>query len=75
MSKKQKTTNLAEQLRAAFAASGMSRFAWAKQAGVSYGIVHRFCAADRDIVLSTASKLAGVLGLELRTVSQAKRKR
>ena len=39
---------------------------WAKRAGVSYAVVHRFAAAERDITLATASKLADALGLELK---------
>ena len=68
MSKKRKRQkrDLGEQLRAAFVESGITRFAWAKRAGVSYAIAHRFAAADRDITLTTASKLADVLGLELK---------
>ena len=77
MSKKQKTTDLAGQLRAAFAESGLSRFELARRAGISYAIVHRFTGGDRGITLDTASKLADVLGLELRptgrTGKQARR--
>ena len=75
MSKKRKTTDLAQQLRAAFADSGLSRFALAKRAGVSYGIVHRFIGGDRDITIGTASRLCQVLELALQPVSQVKRKR
>lgn len=65
MSKKRRTTDLAGQLRAAFSASGLSRFELARRAGVSYGIVHRFVGGDRNITINTASKLADVLALEL----------
>jgi len=64
MSKKK--TDLASGLRAAFKASGMNRLALSKRSGVSYSIVHRFIAGERDITITTASKLATVLGLELR---------
>ncbi len=63
MSKKK--TDLAKEFRAAFAASGMTRLALSKQSGVSYSVVHRFIAEERDLTLGTASKLANVLGLRL----------
>jgi plasmid maintenance system antidote protein VapI len=66
MSKKKEIIDLGAQLRAAFAESGLSRFAWAKRAGVSYAMVFHFCAGDRTVTLDSASKLADVLGLELR---------
>ena len=68
MSKKRQPTDLGEQLRAEFTESGLSRFAWAKRAGVSYAIVFHLVAGDRTVTLDTASKLAAVLGLELRPV-------
>lgn len=68
MSKKQAQVDLPQQLREAFEASGLSRFELARQAGVSYAIVHRFIAGQRDVKLETASKLCAVLGLELRPV-------
>ena len=71
MSKKRKhQTDLGKQLREAFAKSGLSRFALANQAGVPYAGVHRFMGDDRDITLNTASRLAAVLGLELRPVQR-----
>ena len=65
MKTKKRKTNLSEQLRAAFAESGLSRFELAKRAGVPYSGLHRFIAGERDIVLDTASRLCDVLGLEL----------
>lgn len=58
--------DLGDQLRVAFVESGMSRFELSKRAVISYAIVHRFAAGDRDIRLETASKIADVLGVELR---------
>jgi plasmid maintenance system antidote protein VapI len=66
MTKKKQSTGLGDQLRAAFVESGLSRFAWAKKAGVSYAMVFHFVAGDRTITLDSASKLADVLGMELR---------
>ncbi len=68
--KRERRVDLAEQLRAAFEASGMSRFELCKRSGVSYSVVHRFIGGERDIRMETASRLADVLGVELR----AKRK-
>ncbi len=65
MSKKRPSTDLGNQLRAAFAESGLSRFELSRRAGISYAIVHRFIGSDRTITLDTASKLADVLGVEL----------
>ena len=62
---KQKT-DLAKGLRAAFKASGMSRFELAKRSGVSYSVIHRFFGGGRDLTLRTASRIADVLGMELR---------
>lgn len=70
MRPRQTSTDLAVQLREAFRRSGLSRFAWAKQAGVSYAIVHRFVAGQRDLKLRTVSKLCDVLGLTLRPAGQ-----
>jgi len=56
---------------AAFKASGLSRFEWARRAEVDYSAVHGFVAGSRDMTLRSAARLCGVLGLEL----QPKRKR
>ncbi len=74
MSKKNRQTDLADQLRAAFAESGLSRFELARRAGISYAIAHRFIGGDRDITLTTASKLARVLGLAFRADTRRNRK-
>ena len=59
---------MADQLRAAFAESGMTRFELSKRSGVPYSSVHRFLGEGRDIAISTASKLCGVLELRLTRV-------
>ncbi len=69
-----KQIDLGQQLRAAFAESGLSRFELARRAGISYAIVHRFIGGDRNITLGTASKLCQVLGLDLRSVPQQNRR-
>ena len=57
---------LAEQLKAAIGKSGLSVYRLAKQAGVPQPVLWRFVKGQRDLTLSTASKVARVLGLELR---------
>lgn len=74
MSKKRLQVDLGDQLRAAFSESGMSRFELANRSGVPYSGVHRFIGGDRDLTLASASRLADVLGLELRPVGRANRK-
>ena len=66
MNKKMRKVDLAAQLREAFEASGLSRFELARRADVSYSVVHRFIAGERDLTLSTASRLCQVLGIEFR---------
>jgi len=58
--------NMASLIRTAFSESGLSRFELSKRTGVAYSVIHRFMAEERDLKLTTASKLADVLGLELR---------
>ncbi len=70
MAKKTRTSDLAARIRKAFNASGLSRFELARQAGISYAIVHRFMGTDRDITIGTASKLCDVLGLKLRPIGK-----
>jgi DNA-binding phage protein len=56
-------SELAEQLREAIAASGMSSYALARESGVDSGIIVRFLAGERDVTLSTASKIAAAVGV------------
>ena len=65
MSKKK--TDFAKEFRLAFKQSEMSRFELSNRSGIAYSVIHRFIAGDRDLTLRTASKLADVLGLELRS--------
>jgi plasmid maintenance system antidote protein VapI len=57
---------LRAELLKAFERSGLNRLAWSKQADVDYSAVHGFVEGSRDVTLATASRLANVLGLELR---------
>jgi hypothetical protein len=60
-----KSRDLADQIRREIKRQGFSGYRLAKASGVSQGVVCRFINGRRDIGLSTASKLAKVLGLEL----------
>ncbi len=59
---------LSDTLRDAIQSSGMTAYALANQAGLSQSVLSRFTSGERDISLSTAGKLAAVLGLELRRI-------
>jgi helix-turn-helix protein len=72
MKRKRKPIDLGAQLREAFRRSGLTRFALAKQSGVPYSGIHRFVAGERDISLSTASRLCDVLGVEFRPTDREK---
>ncbi|OGT57699.1 MAG: hypothetical protein A3E01_02880 [Gammaproteobacteria bacterium RIFCSPHIGHO2_12_FULL_63_22] len=56
---------ISDQLRAAIAASDLSRYEIAKRAGVANPVVYKFANGDGDINLSVAGKLAAVLGMHL----------
>ena len=60
--------DLDKQLRQAIRRSGMTRKQIADRAGVSYAIIHDFVSGKRGMTLRTASKVASLLGLELREV-------
>lgn len=64
MVKKRKT--VCEQLKDAVEASGMTRYAIAKAAGVGQITLDRFMSGERDLRGATIDKLAEALGLELR---------
>ena len=66
MRTKQPHDELAQQLKAAIARTGLSMLKVSEQTGLRYQTVHGFVKYERDIQLSTASKLAAWLGLELR---------
>ncbi len=59
------TQDMAATIRAAFRKSGLSILALTKRADVQYASTHGFLCGDKDIRLSTATKLAGALGLRL----------
>ena len=58
---------LADDLKAAIKASGLTHYAIGKAAGIRPEIIDRFISGEReDIRISTAGKIAAVLGLELK---------
>ena len=58
---------LADQLRNAIKDSGLSTYAVAKGSGLSYPATLRFIANERDLYLSSATKLVHFFGMELTT--------
>ncbi|HXY35034.1 MAG TPA: hypothetical protein VEI07_12460 [Planctomycetaceae bacterium] len=71
--RKKQLVSIADQLRAAIAGSGMTHYRVGKLAGIRPDILDRFASRERDMRLETAAKVARVLGLELRPVSQSKK--
>ena len=70
-----KRLDLDEQLRRAVREAGLSTYGLAKGAGIDRAIAVRFMNAERTLTLPTASKIATLLGLELRPARQPKRGR
>lgn len=62
---KEQQAYLEEQIRIAIKESGLTIYRLAKDSGVPQPVLSRFVNAKRGITLSTASKLATTLGLEL----------
>ena len=60
-----KRTNIEDQLRRAIVQGLMTRYALSKQTGVAQSILSDFVNGNRSLTLTTAAKLADVLGLEL----------
>jgi len=56
---------LANRIRAAMVASGLTRYQLSQQTGVAQAVLSRFAAGKRDLTLSTASRLVPALGLDL----------
>lgn len=65
--------SLETKLRTAIKASGLTHYAIGKQAAVTPDVLDRFVSGQRGLNLTTASKVAAVLGLDLvRTTSKVK---
>lgn len=56
---------LADDLRAAIAASGLSLNELRRRCGVDHGQLSRFVRGERDLTLTNAGRVAGALGLAL----------
>jgi len=67
-----KVTDIEIQLRDAILGSGMSRYEIAKQAGVTNSQLSLFLSGQRSLTLTSAAKIARVLGLELRPVRKGR---
>lgn len=70
-----KQIGLDEQLRRAVREAGLSTYGLAKGAGIDRAIAVRFMNAERSLTLTTASKIATLLGLELRPVRRTRKGR
>jgi DNA-binding phage protein len=72
---KTKAPSIADQLRQAIRESGLTHYRIAKDAGIPRpDPIDRFMSAERDLRLDTAAKIAHVLGLQLRPISNRKAK-
>jgi len=56
---------LANRIRAAMLASGLTRYQLSQQTGIAQSVLGRFASGERDLTLSTASRLVPTLGLDL----------
>lgn len=64
---------ISKPIVAAFRDSGMSIKELSERSGVGYASAHRFVTGDGDVITKTASKIARVLGLEMRPANGRKR--
>lgn len=64
---------MANCLRQAVADAGLSMLQVSKRAGIPYKCAHAFIVGYGDVMLATASKIADVVGLELRPVKPKRR--
>lgn len=75
MPKPANRNSLNVEIRDCIARDGRSLCELARSSGIDVGNISRFARGERDILLGTASRLCGVLGLELRPVRPAKRRK
>ena len=59
-------TTITDQLRESIKQSEMSNWKLAQVAKVDKGLISRFMAGERDLMLETAAKIANALGMRLR---------
>jgi hypothetical protein len=67
------SSDLTNSLRAAISRSGLTHYRIGLDAGVSPTVLDRFVHGKRDIRLTTAAKVCGVLGLELQVAVRRSR--
>ena len=67
------TKDIEVQLREAILGSGMSCYEIAKRAGVTNSQLSLFINHQRSLTLTSAAKIARVLGLELRPVQNGRK--
>lgn len=60
-------SNLANELRKKITASGLNRLQIAKRSGLSYSLVHRFC-AGAELSVPNAERVALALGYKISLV-------
>lgn len=65
---------ITQALKQAIAESGLTLYRIAKDAPVSYAILHTFVNGKRDIRLGTADKIARAVGLEFKPPKRVRRK-
>ena len=58
-------TTITDQLKKAIRESELSNWKLAQVAKVDQGVISRFMAGNRDLMLETAAKIADALGMEL----------
>ena len=66
--------DLRQQLRDAMERSGLTRKRIADETGLSYSMIHGLVEGTRDVRLDSASRIAKVLDLELRSAKGRKRR-
>lgn len=66
------TISLSDSLKLLIEQSGYSNYQLSHLTGVSQSVLNRFVSGERDITLGTASKIAVVIGAELRTKAARK---
>jgi len=64
-----------DALRQAIDRSGLSMYRIAKDAGLDFSTLSRFCHGERSLKLESADKLADYFGLEVRQPKKSKRKK
>ena len=67
MPRPKKRQTFPELLRETIQQSEKSRYAIAKETGVSAGVLSRFVSGERSITIDTADKLCHALGLTVKT--------